>query len=121
MGSVHVIEQYVLLQRFTVLLVGLFAIDEGLAKPVEPTTTVSIYNTNTDKMIYATVQVKDGRALSEGDYEVPGVPGTGARILLEFEDPSGSVTKKLLPTGNVKDVHRPRREGKVYRLNCRCG
>ena len=84
--------------------VGLYAVDEGFVKPVEPATTVSIYNTNTDKMIYATVQVKDGRALSEGDYEIHGVPGTGARILLEFEDPSGSVTKKLLPTGNVKDV-----------------
>jgi 2-methylaconitate cis-trans-isomerase PrpF len=84
--------------------VGLYAVDEGFVKPAEPTTTVSIYNTNTGKMIYATVPVKDGRALSEGDYEVRGVPGTGARILLEFDDPAGSVTKKLLPTGNPKDT-----------------
>ena len=83
--------------------VGLYAVDEGFVKPVEPATTVSIYNTNTGKMIYATVPVKDGRGLSEGDYEIRGVPGTGARILLEFDDPAGSVTKKLLPTGNVKD------------------
>lgn len=84
--------------------VGLYAVDEGFVKPAEPTTKVSIYNTNTDKMIYATVPVKHGRGLSEGDYEIRGVPGTGARILLEFDDPAGSVTKKLLPTGNPKDT-----------------
>jgi 2-methylaconitate cis-trans-isomerase PrpF len=84
--------------------VGLYAVDEGFVKPVEPFTVVRIYNTNTDKMIYATVPVKDGKGLSEGDYEIQGVPGTGARILLEFDKPAGSVTKKLLPTGNVKDV-----------------
>lgn len=84
--------------------VGHYAVDEGFVKPVEPYTYVRIYNTNTDKMIYATVPVKDGRALSEGDYQIDGVPGTGARILLEFEDPSGSVCKKLLPTGNAKDI-----------------
>ena len=84
--------------------VGHYAVDEGFVKPVEPFTTVRIYNTNTDKMIFATVPVRDGRALSEGDYVIDGVPGTGARILLEFDKPGGSVTKKLLPTGNAKDV-----------------
>ena len=84
--------------------VGHYAVDEGFVKPVEPHTMVKIYNTNTDKMIFATVPVKDGKALSEGDYVIHGVPGTGARILLEFDDPSGSVTKKLLPTGNAKDI-----------------
>lgn len=84
--------------------VGHYAVDEGFVKPVEPFTTVRIYNTNTDKLIFATVPVKDGRALSEGEYAIDGVPGTGARILLEFDRPAGSVTKKLLPTGNVKDT-----------------
>lgn len=84
--------------------VGHYAVDEGFVKPVEPYTTVRIYNTNTDKLIFATVPVKDGRALSEGDYAIDGVPGTGARILLEFDKPAGSVTKKLLPTGNAKDI-----------------
>jgi 2-methylaconitate cis-trans-isomerase PrpF len=31
------------------------------------------------------------------------VPGTAARILLEFADPAGSVTGKLLPTGRACD------------------
>lgn len=83
--------------------VGHYAVDEGFVKPVEPFTVVRIYNTNTDKMIFATVPVKDGKALSEGDYQNHGVPGTGARILLEFDKPAGAITKKLLPTGNVQD------------------
>lgn len=83
--------------------VGHYAVDEGFVKAVEPFTVVRIFNTNTDKMIYATVPVKDGKAVSDGDYTIHGVPGTGARIMLEFDNPSGSVTKKLLPTGNLQD------------------
>lgn len=76
-----------------------FAIDQGLVNLTEPVTEVRIFNTNTQKLIIARVPVKDGRALSEGDYAIPGVPGTGAKIELEFTDPAGSITGKLLPTG----------------------
>jgi len=82
---------------------GLFAVDEGLVNIKEPVTIVRIFNVNTSKMIHAKVPVKNGKALSEGDYYVPGVPLPGAKITLEFFDPSGSVTGKLLPTGNSKD------------------
>ena len=84
--------------------VGIFAINNNLLKPVEPETTVRIYNTNTDKIIHVTYPVRDGRALSNGDYRIPGVPGTGARLIVKFFEPSGSITGKLLPTGNVKDI-----------------
>lgn len=84
--------------------VGPFAIDEGLVKAVEPITTVRIHNTNTKKLIIARVPVKDGVALSNGNYAIPGVPGTGARIDLEFQDPGGSVTGRILPTGNPRDL-----------------
>lgn len=83
--------------------VGPFAIDEGLVKAVEPVTTVRIFNTNTGKIIAAEVPVKDGRAVTEGELVIDGVPGTGARILLNFLDSGGAVTGKLLPTGNLKD------------------
>jgi len=83
--------------------VGLFAIDEGLVKISEPFTTVRIFNTNTSKVINARIPVKDLKILSEGDFQIPGVPLPGAKILLEFINPSGSVTGKLLPTGNPKD------------------
>jgi 2-methylaconitate cis-trans-isomerase PrpF len=83
--------------------VGPYAVDKELVKPVEPFTTVRIYNTNTGKMIYSRVPVKRGKVVSDGDYEISGCPGTGARIELSFMDPAGAVTGKLLPTGNVVD------------------
>lgn len=84
--------------------VGPYAIDMGLVRAVEPMTTVRIHNTNTQKVIVAHVPVAGGRARIDGDHAIPGVPGTAARILLDFEDPAGSVTGKLLPTGRPVDV-----------------
>ena len=84
--------------------VGPFAIDEGLVNAGEPITTVRIYQTNTKKLIIAEVPVKDGMYNEEGDYAIDGVPGMGGRVTLHFVNPGGSVTGKLLPTGNVKDV-----------------
>lgn len=83
--------------------VGIFAIAQNLLKPVEPHTTVRIYNTNTDKIIHVTYPVKDGLVLSDGDFKIPGAPGTGAKLKVDFFDPAGSITGKLLPTGNPKD------------------
>lgn len=83
--------------------VGPFAIDEGLVGVVEPMTEVRIFNTNTQKVIVAQVPVEDGRAVTEGDFAIDGVPGTGARVVLKFVDPQGAASGKLLPTGNPKD------------------
>ena len=84
--------------------VGVFAIAQNLLKVVEPETPVRIYNTNTKKIIHAVYQVRDGQVLSDGDYAIPGVPGAGARIRIDFFDPAGSITGSLLPTGNAKDI-----------------
>ncbi len=85
--------------------VGPYAIDEGLVANVgEPATRVVIFNTNTAKRIIARVPVEAGQAAVEGDFELAGVPGSGARIALEFEDPGGAVTGKLLPTGAPCDA-----------------
>ncbi|TCL35556.1 hypothetical protein EV210_11119 [Anaerospora hongkongensis] len=83
--------------------VGPFAIAKGLVPAEEPITRVRIYNTNTSKVIEASVPVKDGEVISEGDYAIAGVPGTGAKISLNFLNSAGSKTGKLLPTGNVVD------------------
>jgi 2-methylaconitate cis-trans-isomerase PrpF len=83
--------------------VGPFAIDQGLVRATDDLTTVRIHNTNTGKVITALVPTAGGRARLDGDYAIPGVPGTGSRILLEFDDPAGSVTGKLLPTGRPCD------------------
>jgi 2-methylaconitate cis-trans-isomerase PrpF len=84
--------------------VGPFAIDQGLVNVVTPMTTVRIHQTNTDKIIIAKVPIKDGKAAVEGDFHIDGVPGTGAKISLNFSDMIGSITGKLLPTNNVKDI-----------------
>ena len=83
--------------------VGPFAIDQGLVRADEPVTTVRIHNTNTAKVIVAHVPTAGGRARIDGDFAIPGVPGTGSRILLEFDEPAGSVTGALLPTGRACD------------------
>ena len=84
--------------------VGPYAIDEGLVEAVEPITVVRVYNTNTDKVIEEHVRVKDGHACMYGDEVIQGVPGTGSRIDMYFEDPSGSRSGKLFPTDKKKEV-----------------
>jgi 2-methylaconitate cis-trans-isomerase PrpF len=84
--------------------VGPFAIDERLVAAREPGTVVRIHNTNTKKLIVAHVPVTDGEAAVRGDFELAGVPGLGARIALDFLDPGGAGTGRLLPTGRPRDV-----------------
>jgi len=84
--------------------VGPFAIDEGMVEVSEPITRVRIFNTNTKKLIVANVPVENGKAKVEGDYYISGIPFPGAKIALEFYEPGGAVTGKLLPTGNVVDT-----------------
>jgi methylitaconate Delta-isomerase len=83
--------------------VGPFAVDEGLVSAVEPITRVRIFNTNTNTIVEAEVPVRAGQALTEGNFKVDGVPGTGARITLNFVNCAGAKTGRLLPTGNVVD------------------
>ncbi|MBS6955692.1 MAG: 3-methylitaconate isomerase [Enterocloster asparagiformis] len=84
--------------------VGPFALEMGLVNPRKPLTTVRIYNTNTEKVIEEQVQIEDGHVKYRGSYAIAGVPGTAAPIKMSFLEPMGSVTGKLLPTGNASDV-----------------
>jgi len=84
--------------------VGPFAIDEGLVRAHEGETVVRIHNTNTKKIIVAHVPVEDGEAAVDGDFELAGVAGRGARIALDFLDPGGAGTGRLLPSGQPRDV-----------------
>ena len=88
--------------------VGMFAIEKKLVRVDSDKTTIRIYNTNTKKIISSTLDTPGGELIFEGDYSIPGVPGTGPRVQLTFEDPSGAVTGKLLPTGkSVETVSLP--------------
>ncbi len=84
--------------------VGPFAIDEGMVPITTPVTKVRINQTNTGRIIVAEVPVKEGKAAVDGDLQIDGVPGTGAKITLDFSDTQGAVTGKLLPTGNPVDT-----------------
>ncbi len=84
--------------------VGPFAIEEGLVRATDPITTVRIWQTNTRKRMIARVPTAGGVPRVEGDYAIAGVPGTGAMILLEFLNPEGAMTGRLLPTGNPTDT-----------------
>ncbi len=84
--------------------VGVYAIRQGLVEAVEPVTKVVIFNTNTNKIIEALIPVKDGEVVFEGDYAIAGVPGHGAKIVMNFPNSAGSKTGRWLPTGNVQDT-----------------
>ncbi|MBY0336010.1 MAG: PrpF family protein [Acetobacteraceae bacterium] len=83
--------------------VGPFAVDEGLVAAGGDTAVVRIHNTNTGKIIRSTFGLEEGRARVAGDLAIPGVFGTGAPIRLDFLDPGGATTGRLLPTGQVRD------------------
>jgi len=84
--------------------IGPFAIEEEMIHGTDPVTVVRIWQTNTRKYIHAHIPTADGLPQVEGDYAVDGVPGTGAKIRLEFLSPGGAMTGRLLPTGQPADV-----------------
>eukprot|EP00931_Biecheleriopsis_adriatica_P120558 TRINITY_DN95686_c0_g1_i1.p1 TRINITY_DN95686_c0_g1~~TRINITY_DN95686_c0_g1_i1.p1 ORF type:complete len:400 (-),score=89.41 TRINITY_DN95686_c0_g1_i1:57-1256(-) len=94
--------------------VGPFAVDKGLLpapQTGETSRLVRIHNTNTGALLQATVLLGEGAdgekgAVVEGDVAIAGVPGTGAAVDLDFSATQGSVTGKLLPTGQLTEMLR---------------
>ena len=90
--------------------IGPFAVEEGLVhlpsvlSSSKDEAAVRIHNTNTGKVILARFPVEHGALAADGELKIDGVAGTAAAIKLEFLDPGGAKTGKLLPTGNVVDV-----------------
>ena len=83
---------------------GPFAVDEGLLEVSGREALVRVHNTNTKKIIWSRFPLDDGLSAVDGDLAIPGVAGTGAPVKLEFREPGGATTGKLLPTGNVADT-----------------
>jgi 2-methylaconitate cis-trans-isomerase PrpF len=84
--------------------IGPFAVDEGLVpKPRGGEAVVRIHNTNTRKIIVSRFGMDGEEAAVAGDMAIDGVAGTGAPIRLEFIEPGGAKTGKLLPTGKALD------------------
>lgn len=81
-----------------------FAIESGLVPTSSPETVVRILNINSGKIVEAVVQTPGGQVSYGGAFHVDGVPGTSAPIRLNFLDPTGTKTGRLLPTGKARDV-----------------
>lgn len=86
--------------------VAAFAVEKGWVASVEPVARVRIYCTNTENVLRAEVPVQDGSPVWQGEFVIDGVPGSGAKILLDWYDFAGSSTGKLFPTGNRIDATR---------------
>lgn len=84
--------------------IGPFAVDQGLVPAVNGQQTVRVHNTNTGKIYHATFSVADEAFDPFGDFEIPGVGGSGSKIRLDYLEPGGATTGQLLPTGNAVDV-----------------
>jgi 2-methylaconitate cis-trans-isomerase PrpF/tripartite-type tricarboxylate transporter receptor subunit TctC len=84
--------------------VGPFAIEQGLVPAADGTTTVRVFNVNTNSRIDAVVQTPHGRVTYMGDTRIDGVAGTGAPIRLSFLDAWGAITGAVFPTGHRIDV-----------------
>jgi 2-methylaconitate cis-trans-isomerase PrpF len=84
--------------------VGPFAIETGLVKASEGTTSVAIFDVNTQSRIEAVVQTPGGRVRYAGEARIDGVPGTAAPVILNFMDAIGAKTGKMLPSGHALEV-----------------
>ncbi|HEX7128163.1 MAG TPA: PrpF domain-containing protein [Thermodesulfobacteriota bacterium] len=84
--------------------IGPFSVDEGIVRATGRRATVRIHNTNTRKIIVARFDLEGDRAAVDGDFVLDGVAGAGAPIRLDFTDPGGAKTGRLLPTGRPVDV-----------------
>lgn len=84
--------------------VGPYAIMEGFVEPRSPVTRVRIHSPSQGKIFAAEVPVEGGQVEEEGDFAIFAVPGTGARITMDYSTTAGSKTSGLLPTGRVRDV-----------------
>jgi 2-methylaconitate cis-trans-isomerase PrpF len=84
--------------------VGPFAIETGMVKATDGTTSVAIFDVNTDSRIEAVVQTPGGVVNYSGDTAIDGVPGTAAPVLLNFMDAVGAKSGVMLPSGHALEV-----------------
>jgi len=97
--------------------VGPFAVDEGLVLADDGEALIRVYNTNTDKVFETRFQVRGGKAEVLGDFIIPGVSGSGARVQLDYLDPGGARTGTLMPTGQIND-HTTLLDGQTVNICC---
>lgn len=80
-----------------------FAIESGMIKAYEGTTSAKIRIVNTGGICEVSVQTPNGKVEYAGNAKVDGVVGTAAPIICNYLDTEGSTCGALLPTGNPID------------------
>ncbi|KAG6897946.1 hypothetical protein C0992_008694 [Termitomyces sp. T32_za158] len=109
-------------------MIGVFAVDQGICNPHTTGThlTVRSFNTNTSKIIDTTFPVSSSNPpaalLDKPESEIAGVSGKASTIVLEFVNPAGARTGKLLPTGLSVDrlTILPSQGGDERTIRCSC-
>ena len=88
-------------------MIGVYALDEGMCHPPlgSSSATIRCFNTNTEKIIDTTFPISETGIpiLDLPEAAVGGVPGKASTILLDFVNPGGARTGKLLPSGQPID------------------
>jgi len=84
--------------------VGVFAVESGLVAAQNGEAVIRMFNINTQKRVDCVFRVEGGKPKVAGDFAIAGVAGTGSPIRLDFLEPGGAGTGRLLPTGAPKDV-----------------
>lgn len=84
--------------------VGVFAVENGFFRGANGETIVRMFNVNTEKRVDCVLHVVEGKPKVTGDLAIAGVAGTGSPIRLDFLEPGGAGTGRLLPTGSATDL-----------------
>lgn len=83
---------------------GYYAALRGMGREVDGALEVAVHQVNLGRRLVVRVPMRDGMPEVEGDFAIGGVPGTAARLDLDFGDFAGAVLKRgVLPTGNPRD------------------
>lgn len=83
--------------------VGQFALERGMLELGDGQASVRISMRNTGGVAVSTFPVEGGLPVYDGETRISGVPGSAARVDIEFLGMAGSSSGALLPTGNQVD------------------
>ena len=78
-------------------------VDLPVEVPVDGPVDVTVLSLNTGQRYRARVPTRSGRYEPAGDFCIPGVPGRGSRIAIEYIDPAGSAGRGPFPTGAARE------------------
>jgi 2-methylaconitate cis-trans-isomerase PrpF len=82
--------------------VALFAVQEGLVDTNDEQSTVRVLNRNSNGIIEVGFgEIEDQCRQS---FRLAGMPESGARVDLTFQEPVGAYQAELMPTGNARDT-----------------